>query len=326
VVAAPELVAVERAALESRDPAEAEDVLKRRYIDLRARVLDDSADFVFRSQAGAAGGLIVDVLDYHAAVAIDTEPIEALMVLDVRDGHIDVTADRANCRAGGGDVLAYPIGTPLALLIDRMAYRATQIPIEAVAGAARRLGTDAADLRFERMTPTSPTLARLWSATVDQLVRGFAGPQPAFAHPLLLAAAVDTVAETALAVFPNTAMTADAPAGPDRTTPAVVRRAVAFIDAHAGDPINAEDIARAAGVDVRSLRAGFSRHRGTTPTAYLRRVRLERAHHDLRAGAGDSAETGTVTTVAHRWGFASAAGFAAEYGRVYGRPPVAGAG
>jgi AraC-like DNA-binding protein len=33
-----------------------------------------------------------------------------------------------------------------------------------------------------------------------------------------------------------------------------------------------------------------------------------------------------VTTVAHRWGFASAAGFAAEYGRVYGRPPVAGAG
>ena len=56
-----------------------------------------------------------------------------------------------------------------------------------------------------------------------------------------------------------------------------------------------------------------------TPTAYLRRVRLARAHDDLLAAEpGDGT---TVTAVAARWGYARPHRFAAAYRQVYGRAP-----
>lgn len=102
--------------------------------------------------------------------------------------------------------------------------------------------------------------------------------------------------------------------------PKTVRRAAAFCAEHAHEPISVADIARAAGASLPSLRAGFRTHLNTTPLAYLRRVRLDRAHHDLLAVArGDS--TATVTEVALRWGFTHLGRFAQEYRKVYGRPP-----
>jgi AraC-like DNA-binding protein len=76
-------------------------------------------------------------------------------------------------------------------------------------------------------------------------------------------------------------------------------------------------LARASGVGARSLYEGFLRHVGWSPMTYLRRVRLERAHHDLRDGSDD--ET-SVDGVARRWGFDDVGRFSSDYGRVYGRP------
>ena len=52
--------------------------------------------------------------------------------------------------------------------------------------------------------------------------------------------------------------------------------------------------------------------------AYLRRVRLDRAHCQLM-----DADPGreSVTAVAYRWGFASPGRFAAYYREAYGVPP-----
>jgi AraC-like DNA-binding protein len=57
---------------------------------------------------------------------------------------------------------------------------------------------------------------------------------------------------------------------------------------------------------------------GTTPTAYLRRVRLDHAHQELVAA--DPAEQ-TVTGIAYRWGFPSPSRFAVYYRHVYGVLP-----
>ena len=100
---------------------------------------------------------------------------------------------------------------------------------------------------------------------------------------------------------------------------AAVRRATAFIEAHAEGDIGLADIAAAARVGRRALQAAFRRHLGTTPLAYLRRVRMERAHHDLVDG--DPTRGDTVGAVAARWRFRNAGRFAVAYRHHFGRNP-----
>jgi transcriptional regulator GlxA family with amidase domain len=79
------------------------------------------------------------------------------------------------------------------------------------------------------------------------------------------------------------------------------------------------DIARAAYVTVRAVQLAFRRHLDTTPTAYLRQVRLERAHQQLRDLSPD--DGATVIEIAARWGFADPSHFRGLYRRTYGQPP-----
>jgi hypothetical protein len=58
--------------------------------------------------------------------------------------------------------------------------------------------------------------------------------------------AADELRFQMLETFPNTTMTAGHLPGPRWVAPAVVRRATAFIDAHAGEPVTAQEIAAAA--------------------------------------------------------------------------------
>ena len=98
-----------------------------------------------------------------------------------------------------------------------------------------------------------------------------------------------------------------------------MRRAIAFIDTNASTDVDLADIAAAAYVSPRALQYAFQRHLGTTPMAYLRRVRLDAAHHQLQAA--DPTRGDTVTAIAARWGFAHLGRFAAAYHRTYGQPP-----
>lgn len=110
--------------------------------------------------------------------------------------------------------------------------------------------------------------------------------------------------------------------GPRRASdlPPALQRAVAFMAANADSAVTVADVAAAAFVSVRSLQMMFRRHLGVTPMAHLRRIRLERAHEDLRADRGPRAAL-TVAEVAHRWGFCSPSRFAAYYKQAYGSSP-----
>ena len=172
-------------------------------------------------------------------------------------------------------------------------------------------------LRFLSPRPASPAGRAQWIAVTRYVDGLLAGPGAALS-PLVITSAARLLAATALTVFPNTA---HAPAPPrDRrdATAATVRRATAFIDEHAGRDITVADIAAAACVTVRATQMAFRRELDTTPTAYLRTVRLARAHRELvDAGLGQE----TVTAVAYRWGFSSASRFSACYRETYGVSP-----
>src|SRR5262249_44715892 len=64
-----------------------------------------------------------------------------------------------------------------------------------------------------------------------------------------------------------------------------VRRAEAYMEAHAAEPITLAEVAGAVGLPLRSLQAAFHAWRGTTPGAFLRAHRRELAEQAVRAEA-----------------------------------------
>ena len=97
--------------------------------------------------------------------------------------------------------------------------------------------------------------------------------------------------------------------------PRHLRLAEGYIEAHLDQPLTVEEIAAVAGISVRGLQMAFRQHRGTTPLAWWRRARLERAHEDLLAGRG------SVTDVALKWGFSHFGRFAQDYAARFGIRP-----
>ena len=96
------------------------------------------------------------------------------------------------------------------------------------------------------------------------------------------------------------------------------RQAVEFINRFASDHITPTDVAAAVGVSPRALQAGFRSVLDTSPAAFIREVRLSRAHDELVAS--DASRT-TVGAVANHWGFPHLGRFAEQYRRRYGRNP-----
>ena len=79
------------------------------------------------------------------------------------------------------------------------------------------------------------------------------------------------------------------------------------------------EVARDLGVSVRTLQAGFQKHDQTTPSAFLRKLRLDAAHRILKTPTADT----SVTEVALRLGFTHTGRFSADYRAAFGEPPTA---
>jgi transcriptional regulator GlxA family with amidase domain len=94
---------------------------------------------------------------------------------------------------------------------------------------------------------------------------------------------------------------------------------VDYIQAHPERPLGVAELAAVAGTPAARLRAAFMKELGTTPTRYVRGVRLDRAHAELSAGR---APAGSLSAVARRWGFGDVPRFRAAYAARYGQDPA----
>jgi AraC-like DNA-binding protein len=99
-----------------------------------------------------------------------------------------------------------------------------------------------------------------------------------------------------------------------------VSRVVELLRNDPARPWTVGELASAVSTSVRSLQESFRRDLDTTPTAYLRRLRLERAREDLMTAAS---VTTTVSDVAARWGFLHVSRFASAYAERFGELPSA---
>lgn len=100
--------------------------------------------------------------------------------------------------------------------------------------------------------------------------------------------------------------------------PRTIRQAIDVLHNQPEQPITIAKLADITRVSERALQAGFRRYVGISPTTYLRQVRLDRVHEELRQADPDQT---TVADVAHRWGFRHLGRFAGSYRARYGVSP-----
>jgi AraC-like DNA-binding protein len=311
---------IQRLEVVTHDVVQAHEAIRDTFAGHRLTIRGSQENFTYSQSTAAIDGLAADALQHTIGVQEDVDPVHHTWIGLIAGGRFRVARSREETRSRPGDLVLFPQGVPFTCEWQTMDLRVVRLPTSVVAElAAARTGIEPADFRFESMSPVSEALAQHCRSTVGYLHTLFRGPDPAVGNPLVQAAAVELAAAAALATFPNTA-TGTGPTGRAGTaTPAAVRRTVAYIDAHADEPLTLADIVQASGIGARALQEAFRRHHDTTPTGYLRRVRLERAHRELQAA--DPTQGSTVNAIAVRWGFVHQGRFATLYRRTYGRSP-----
>jgi len=270
---------------------------------------------------GSTDAFSVDELALDFEMSYSVTPLGRICLCVVHDGTVRDHAFRGVEDAfGPGDVVLFaPPDLPYSGRICSARYNITMLEPDLLTQVAGSDGPGERPVRLTGHRPHSADDARRLSRTIGYL-RDHVLSDPGIAdQPLVASTAAQHLAASVLSAFPNTALAA--PAGPDGADahPAMLRRALAYIDDHADRPVTVAEIAGAARVTVRGLQYAFRRHLDTTPLAHLRRVRLTHAHHDLLAA--DPTDGATVTDIAARWGFYHPGRFASLYRETYRRAP-----
>ncbi|MEU6079411.1 helix-turn-helix transcriptional regulator [Streptomyces sp. NPDC047108] len=277
----------------------------------RARISRSAVDF-----------LSIDELDLDFDMSYAVTPLGRICLCVVHEGTIENHAFQGvEDSFGPGDVVSFaPPELPYAGRICSARYNITMLDPALLAEVAVTADAfDAGPVRLTGHRPVSPAAAQQLRDTIFYVRDHILMVPAAASEPLIVSTAAQHLAASVLTTFPNTAH-GDATAS-DRNDahPLMLRRALAYIDDHADQPVTVADIAASAHVTVRALQYAFRRHMDTTPLAHLRRVRLSLAHHDLvHADPGGGA---TVTEIAARWGFWNAGRFASHYRQTYGLSP-----
>src|SRR5215469_8782923 len=288
---------------ETADLEKAEDVLSTAYGSLRIDTRGQRGG-IRMEQAPLSPLARFDRNIVRMTLDVTGDPRRLLAVGHLRSGLVRYGTNGSERSYRPGDVfLAIRPGQPhVGRSIDVDTELAVIDPVLLSQVAATAPTRISQPLQFTGCDPISPAGARLWLNTCAYVRDTFLAMPEAAAERLVAASAEQLLAAVALAVFPNNALTDPTSEDQHDASPAALGRAVAFIDEHAHEDITVAEMAAAAKVTIRAVQLAFRRHLGTTPTAYLRRVRLDHAHYDLLAAdpARDS-----VTVVAYRWGFPS---------------------
>ena len=302
------------------EPDVAHEWLQAVYADYRPEESNSRRNFSFHGAHTRLGRISVSRLRYSMTADNNLAPSDVLLVLQPSAGAMRVSQGRdEEVVPPGSPVLFPPHQAVSALWVDTDAGCVGLPAADVERVAVETTGDETIALRFTGLRPMSPELGRRWNHAVRHLVGAVLRQPDVMANPLIAGQLTQLLAAAALDTFPSTRLATHRRIPPDHATPAVVRRGIDAIEANADRELTLSEIAAASGIGPRGLQAAFLRHQDTTPTAYARRLRMERAHRELQAA--DPASGDTVPTVAARWGFGDPSRFASEYQQRYGRPP-----
>jgi len=256
-------------------------------------------------------------LSYGAGVRIDTHFSQSLVMHCAR-GSASTRREGQAADWRQGQTVLFAAGHETQLLFDPdCVQRAVRLDMEKLEAQCRRLIGRPLDrpLRFA-LRPFSDELEQAWRRALAY-IHSEEGGSLAFA-PAVRAAFDEFLATLVLHHHPHTFSEELAESVPS-PVPGLVRQAERFMVDNADRPITISDVAEYFGVSLRSLQAGFRDWRNTTPSAFLRQVRLQRARDALLLGDPAS----TVTSIALDSGFAHMGRFSIYYRRAFGEAPSA---
>ena len=188
------------------------------------------------------------------------------------------------------------------------------VPIDQIVG---RLGDELAEtvLRRGQSCSSDPRVIRQLAALVVRVVATLRENVSYRANDLLLNAIQSQLLGAVTELVVHSDMNVDH--GTPRKRFLACRRALRYTDG-LNHPISVDELAAQAGVSRRGLELGFRETLDISPQRYLRYLRLNGLHRDLRRAL--SRHT-TVTEAATHWGFVELGRTAGEYRKLFGEPP-----
>jgi AraC-like DNA-binding protein len=248
------------------------------------------------------------------------EMCSAYRVNLMRSGHLESVHRGAALSAGPGSTIVYrPQGDTAARWTAGSTMVATKIDRcvvdDALCDALGRQVTSQID--FHPAMSTTTGAARSWVDMLLILTEQLFRPDSVLTRPMVGLPFVDSLVRGLLlaADHPHRdAVAAEAKPAAPRT----VQVALDIIEAEPHLPLTVSALAARSHVSVRSLQESFRRHLGMSPMAYLREVRLRRAHRALEKSDPSVA---TVASIAYQWGFNNLGRFAATYAEHFGEVP-----
>jgi AraC-like DNA-binding protein len=172
-------------------------------------------------------------------------------------------------------------------------------------------------IAFSATLPVQRGAVQSWVRQLRWMHQELSLPDNALQHPAVLDPLVESIIHGLLLVTDNPYRDAlAAPAKPAR--PTAVHQAMDIIESSPQTSLTTSSLATQCHLSVRALQEGFRRYVGMSPMEYLRMVRLQRAHRDLRSAHPVHS---SVTFIAQRWGFSHHGRFSAAYKAMYGETP-----
>jgi len=286
-------------------------------------VTDDRPDDFYASlHAVRLRDVTLGYLDYTVELRLEAEALpRSFLVLVPMSGHSTVHVDGTRTEATAITAVLPPPGRPMAIecnrqtphLLIRIEHHSLEVHLSRLLG---RPLTEA--LQFDMGLDLSKPSANRWNFAI-QMLHAELFEAGSLLYQGIGAGQLEEFVMSSLlyAHRSNYSPFLVRPGQSDerRTT----RTAKDFIEGHLAEMLTVGDIAAAAGVSERTLQAAFQSELATTPTAYLKAQRLDRA----RAELADAAATDdvTVTEIATRWGFCHLGRFAADYRSRFGESP-----
>ncbi|KAA9164926.1 AraC family transcriptional regulator [Amycolatopsis acidicola] len=230
-----------------------------------------------------------------------------------QSGFEQVQASREHiCVASPTEALSMRLSADCGNLVLRVERAAVEARLsEMIDGALRE------PIRFQLDMDVTKGYARTWYEALSFSVADLDRPDSMLGHPLAMEQFEQSLITGLLLAQPHnyTAMLN----GDDRPVPSrLLGIAVDLIEGHPEWTHTPASLARSAGVSVRALQKAFREHLDSSPSEYLRGVRLQRVHDELCAAQSD---TTTVGEIASKWGLAHHGRFAAVYRERFGESP-----
>jgi AraC-like DNA-binding protein len=307
----------------TRSPEQAIHLCESAYYPHQLRLLGPSTSFGLAQRVTCVGPITIGDITYATDVALGFDetrssyhvhvPIEGW--LESRHRGVQLTSTPALAAIfrpdGATTVTRWPGGSRhLAVKIDQVALDgALETLIHSPVGSP---------IPFNASLPLKSGGAQSWLRLLLMVHRQLDCPDSLIGQPLVSDPLVESLIHGFLLVADHPYREALA-APAVRGRPAAVRDAMDIIETGPHLPLTISTLAKQSHVSVRTLQDGFQRHLGMSPMAYVRTIRLRRAHRDLRSA--DPAHS-TVAAVAHRWGFTHLGRFAAAHKTMFGETPL----